>query len=51
MGTIRFKSEKAKSLTLPENNKLWRESLKKQINYNYIVSIEQVSYYLQPNTQ
>jgi len=47
VGGVRFRCEKARNVSLPENNRLWRESLKKRLNYTYLLSLEQVSYYLQ----
>jgi hypothetical protein len=46
MGVLRFRSEKAKTLSLPENNILWREMTKKKMKGNYLLSIEQISYYV-----
>ena len=31
----------------PENNSLWREYTKKKSNYNYLLALEQLSYYLE----
>lgn len=42
---MRFRSEKDRNVSLPENNKLWRESLKKRFNHTYLLALEQVSYY------
>lgn len=48
VGGMKFRCEKGRSVSVPDNNRLWRESLKKRLNYTYLLSLEQPSYYLQP---
>ncbi len=43
IGTIKFRCEKAKSLSTPSNNKFWKESNKKKLNNMILFSIEQIS--------
>ena len=44
IGNIKFKSEKAKNLSVPQNNTLWKDfSKKKQNNFNFILAVEQIS--------
>lgn len=43
VGSIKFKCEKAKSLSTPNNNKFWKESNKKKLINTILLSVEQIS--------
>jgi hypothetical protein len=43
IGSIKFKTEKAKNLSTPLNNKFWKETLKKKTLNSALLSIDQVS--------
>lgn len=43
VGSIKFKCEKAKNLSTPNNNNFWKESNKKKLLNTILLSISQMS--------
>lgn len=43
IGNVKFKCEKAKSLSTPNNNKFWKDTDRKKLANSILLSLEQLS--------